>query len=158
MNFTNKQLQAISCLKRTNFESTDFFVSEIADKNNIINLPSTKKEADFVINNLMVVADKIQQIRNILKQPIIINSAYRCQLVNRLINSKDTSQHLKGEAIDFICPKFGNPSSIFLTLFKEKIEVDQCLLENSWIHLSIKSKNNRNIWGKLINGKFDLVK
>lgn len=158
MNFTDKQLQAISCLKRTNFEPTDFFVSEIADKNNIINLPSTKKEADLVISNLMVVADKIQEVRNILKQPIIINSAYRCQIINRLLGSKDTSQHLKGEAIDFICPDFGNPASVFLKLFQKKINVDQCLLENSWIHLSIKTSGNRNIWGKLINGKFTLVK
>jgi hypothetical protein len=76
--------------------------------------------------------------------------------LNKAVGSKNTSQHLKGQAIDFICPKFGTPKDIFLALKKNNIVVDQCLLENTWIHLSIKESNNRNQFAKLINGKFRL--
>ena len=154
MNFTKQQLEQIECLRRKNFAPEDFFVSKKAEEHNINNIPSSLKEAKSVIANLMVVADTIQRVRDILEQPIIINSAYRCLAVNRLVGSKDNSQHILGQAVDFVCPKFGNPSAIFLTLKNLKIKTDQCLLENGWVHLSIKEKDNRNMWGKIVNGRF----
>ena len=154
MNFTDKQKQAIEILRRPNFSPEDFFRSGTAEKMGIINLPETESEAKIVFDNLMVVADKIQQIRKLLGCPITINSAYRCDKLNKAVGGKGTSQHLKGEAVDFVCPAFGNPAAIFTYLMKNKIEVDQCLMEGTWIHLSIKSNNNRNEFAKLINGKF----
>ena len=127
-----------------------FFVSDTAIRLGIDNHTTDPT----ILKNLSIVADKIQEIRDLLGYPIKINSAYRCLEVNRAIGSKDTSQHLKGQAVDFICPKFGTPQDIFLTLKNNNIIIDQCLLENTWIHLSIKSNNNRNQFAKLINGKF----
>ena len=152
MQLTEKQKQAIEVLRRKNFEPEDFFKSETAEKWGIINLPKTEKESRNVIDNLKVVADKIQTIRNLLNQPITINSAYRCLELNRKIKSKDNSQHLFGQAVDFVCPEFGNPASIFTFLIQNKIEVDQCLMEGSWIHLSIKKSGNRNIYARYVGG------
>lgn len=154
MNFTEKQKQAIEILRRENFEPQDFFRSDTAMKMGLINLPEMESEAQIVIKNLMVVADKIQQIRNLLGCPVKINSAYRCEKLNKAVGSKGVSQHLKGEAVDFVSPSFGNPAAIFTYLIKNKIEVDQCLMEGNWIHLSIKSSNNRNSFGKLIGGTY----
>jgi hypothetical protein len=158
MNFTDKQKQAIEILRRPNFSPEDFFRSGTAEKMGIINLPETESEAKIVFDNLMVVADKIQQIRKLLGCPITINSAYRCEKLNKAVGSKATSQHCKGEAIDFVCPAFGNPAAIFTYLMKNKIEVDQCLLENTWIHLSIKKSDNRNSFAKLLNGVYTPIK
>lgn len=147
-------MSLIDCLRRPNFEPEDFFKSETAARNNINNTTDNS----IIISNLSKVADKIQEIRNFLKVPVIVNSAYRCPVLNELINGKPNSQHCKGQAIDFIAPDFGNPMAIFLTLKKAKIEVDQCLLEKTWIHLSIKEKDNRNMWGKYIDGIFTAIK
>lgn len=51
---------------------------------------------------------------------------------------------MQGQAIDFTCPKFGSPKKIVDFLQKNKIVVDQCILEKSWVHLSIKHNQNRN--------------
>ena len=139
-------------LDRKNFKHEDFFVSQTAIRLGINNHTTDP----IVLKNLSIVANKIQEIRDLLKFPIIINSSYRCLDLNKSVGSKNTSQHLKGQAIDFICPKFGTPKEIFLALKTNNIVVDQCLLENTWIHLSIKESDNRNQFAKLINGKFTL--
>jgi hypothetical protein len=141
-------------LDRKNFKHKDFFFSQTAIRLGINNHTTDP----IILKNLSIVADKIQEIRDLLKFPIIINSSYRCLELNKnkAVGSKNTSQHLKGQAIDFICPKFGTPKDIFLALKKNNIVVDQCLLENTWIHLSIKESDNRNQFAKLINGKFEV--
>ena len=158
MNFTEKQKAAIEILRRPNFSPEDFFRSDTAAKMGIINLPATESEAKIVIERLTVVADKMQQIRGLLGCPININSSYRCEKLNKAVGSKGISQHLKGEAVDFVCPAFGNPAAIFAYLIKNKIEVDQCLMEATWIHLSIKKSDNRNLFAKLINGIYTPIK
>ena len=142
-----------SFLTRKNFQPEDFFASEKAVKLRIDNHTTNP----IILKNLAVVADKIQQIRDLLGKPIKVDSAYRCLEVNRAVESEDTSQHLKGQAIDFICPDFGTPADIFQFLQDNNVEVDQCLMEGTWIHVSIKSDLNRNEFAKLINGVFTKV-
>lgn len=152
-----KQLTKES-LARENFGAEEFFYSSSATAKGI------KNETDNLnlLTNGMILADKMQEIRDILGKSIKINSAYRCLELNRAIGSKDTSQHIKFEACDFDCDSFGNAEKITLFLRDSKIEVDQCLIEksgsNEWVHLSIKTRDNRNQFGKSINGKFSIIK
>lgn len=141
-------------LKRGNFAADEFFVSEKAKELGIKNYP---KQEQSILPCLMLVADKIQEIRNLLQHPIKINSAYRCLEVNRAIGSKDNSQHVQGSAIDFVCHSFGSPLEIVKFLKENKIKVDQCLVESSWVHLSIKHYNNRNQFASLLNEKFTII-
>lgn len=144
-------------LTRKNFDWKEFFESNTAKLKNINNTTDDTK----LLENGAILADKIQEIREILGYPIKINSAYRCLQLNRIIGSKDTSQHIKFEAVDFNCDSFGNPEKIVLFLKDRTIEVDQCLVEQngkrSWVHLSIKKERNRNQFGRLINGNFSLI-
>lgn len=153
MQLTKSQLNSIECLRRKDFKPEEFFFSETSNIHQIVNFPDDLS----VIDNLMLIADKAQLFRDILKFPIKINSAYRCLKVNRIIGSEDSSQHIKGQALDFTCAKYGTPEKIFNLLMKAKIETDQCLMEGSWIHYSIKSSDNRNIYAKLINGVFTKI-
>lgn len=92
-----------------------------------------------VINTMKVTANKMEKVREILHDwPIIINSWYRCPELNRAIGSKSTSQHLSGEAIDFVCPIQGTPAQVakILAANKHELEIDQLILEHSWIHIS----------------------
>jgi len=141
------------CLKRKNFEPEDFFASPTAKKLNINNTTANVN----ILTSLMAVADKIQEIRDLLGHPIKINSAYRCPSLNLAVGSKPTSQHQKGEAIDFVCPAFGTPAKIVLKLKESGVVVDQCLEESTWVHLSIKLTDNRNQFAKLLNGKFTVI-
>lgn len=144
-------------LARQNFQPKEFFESATATALKIDNQTNDQN----ILNNLMIVADKIQEIRNHLNLPVKISSAYRCLELNRAIKSKDTSQHPLGEAIDFQCKKFGSPEQIVKFIRDRKIVVDQCLIEEGagkkWVHVSIKAKDNRNQFGKLINGQFTLL-
>ena len=80
--------------------------------------------------------------------PVIISSGYRCLALNRAIGSKDTSQHLKGEAVDFICPRFGSPANIVAALKDSDVPYDQLILEfassgGGWVHVSFSERNRR---------------
>ena len=134
-------MDIISTLKRKNFEPEEFFASETACERNITN----HTEDIQIIINLNRTADLAQEIRNLLKHPVHIISGYRSLELNRIIGSHDKSQHLIGEAIDFICPRFGTPEEIAKYLKKNKITIDQCLIEGSWLHISkTKTSENRN--------------
>jgi zinc D-Ala-D-Ala carboxypeptidase len=95
--------------------------------------------------------------------PVIVTSGYRSLALNRAIGSKDTSQHIKGEAVDFICPRFGTPAEIVAALRDSGIEYDQLILEfagtgRGWVHCSfsaaprhmalmIDEQGTRPLWG-----------
>lgn len=134
----------ISCLTRADFAPNDFFNSTVADKNGITNLLSDGDESAIILQNLSKTADLAQSIRDLLRCPVIINSGYRCQILNNLVGGKPNSQHLIGQAIDFVAPDFGVPADIITFLKQSSLEVDQCLMEGTWIHASIKDSNNRN--------------
>ena len=73
--------------------------------------------------------------------PIQVSSGYRCLALNRALGSKDSSQHVKGEAVDFICPRFGNPANIVAALKYSDVPYDQLILEyarsgGGWVHIS----------------------
>lgn len=67
-----------------------------------------------------------------------VDSWYRCPALNTAIGSKPTSQHLKGEAVDFIAPEYGTPVQVakLLVSYQSILRYDQMILEHSWIHIS----------------------
>lgn len=83
-------------------------------------------------------AKHLDIVRQLLKQPIHVNSWYRCPKLNKAVGSLPTSQHIKGEAVDFICPKFGTPKEIckFIQDNYYTVEFDQLIFEHTWVHIS----------------------
>lgn len=80
--------------------------------------------------------------------PIVVNSGYRSLALNRAIGSKDSSQHVKGEAVDFICPRFGSPANIVAALKDSDVPYDQLILEfarrgGGWVHVSFADSARR---------------
>lgn len=92
----------------------------------------------LIIPVVFTTGAKMDRVREFLAKPIHVNSWYRCLELNRLLGSKDTSQHVKGEAVDFICPAFGTPLQIARALVPvlSELEIDQLILEHTWIHTS----------------------
>lgn len=82
--------------------------------------------------------------------PFTPSSGYRSLILNRLVGSSDTSQHVAGEAADFEIPGVAN---IEVTRWiAETLEFDQLILEfysatdptAGWVHCSYRAVGNRN--------------
>ena len=107
--------------------------SEIADRHGIDNIPTSP----LVLTNLKTLAEGLERVRSLLGQPITILSGYRSLVVNTLLGSKSTSQHIKGLAADIISPSFGTPKEIVDKVIKSDIPYDQLIWEfENWVHIS----------------------
>ena len=114
------------------FTLEELFASEIADRQNLDNKPTDS----VILNNLQTLAERLEDVRTILHNPIHVNSAYRCLAVNELLGSKPTSAHTKGLAADIICPTFGTPRDIVLAIIASPLQYDQVILEfDRWCHV-----------------------
>lgn len=116
------------------FSWAEVIHSGYALTHNIPNILPTELE-----NIVRGTAAGMERVRAALgNKPISVTSWYRSLPVNRAVQSKDTSQHIKGEAVDFTCPVFGTPVDICrkLILLRDLIRFDQLILEPSWVHIS----------------------
>ena len=94
-------------------------------------------------------AEGMEMVREVLGAPIIVSSWYRGPKLNKAVGGRDTSQHCKGEAVDFICPKFGTVQQVFDRIKASSIQYDQLIVEkvkrkdgtvSEWIHVSFSQK------------------
>lgn len=119
----------------TYFTYNESVFSQTASRLGYANIPSTE-----ILANINATALRMDDVRILLGEPIIVSSWYRSLPVNRAIGSKDTSQHTKGQAVDFTCPRFGLPILVFEEIAKSEIRFDQLILEyDAWVHISFTS-------------------
>lgn len=81
----------------------------------------------------------MEKVRKVLGNNIIIVSSwYRSPALNAAVGGSTTSEHMEGTAVDFVCPKFGEPVDIVrkLAQFDSKVYFNQLILEHSWVHIS----------------------
>lgn len=90
-----------------------------------------------VLDNLLKTALLLEEVRTRLGVPILISSGYRCPALNASVGGQKNSQHMTGQAADFIAPAFGSPQTIVSTLVDSGIEYDQLIVEfGRWVHIS----------------------
>lgn len=121
-----------------NFTLDEFVSSEKARELSIDNSPP-----DTVLNNLAMTAHKMELIRTYLRAaPIEVLSGYRCPQLNKAVGGSSNSQHMAGEACDFVSPEFGTPREIvaYLTPLVQLIGIDQLIFEKTWVHVSFSDK------------------
>ena len=154
-----------------NFNFADFFKSNTAKKHKINNLEEFLKQPNHqeMLLNGIHLANRMQKLRGLLNNiyqnkigkeiTIVINSGYRCPAINKLVDGKANSQHMKLQACDFYSPELENIKLIdIVKAIKEaNFEVDQMLVEKTWIHFSCKMLNNRNMFGTYLNKKFTSI-
>ena len=105
-----------------------------------------------------LVKNILDPLREMINEPIAVNSGYRTVAVNKAVGGaqKPISQHTKGEAADIEC--FDN-AKLFQTI-RDHFQFDQLIWEKGndrqpdWIHISFKSKRNRNQVLKYKNGEY----
>lgn len=136
------------------FTDKELYRSTTATSKGIDNTPLEKE-----MNRLKDIRDRyLNPIRELYGKPIKISSGYRCPQLNSLIGGKNTSNHLKGEAVDLV-PLDGDVQCLF-TLIKKfldqnKLPFDELIFEKSknsvWVHLAIRETNNRSKFITLLN-------
>ena len=127
---------------KLNLKMSELIYSETAIKNNINNMP----DINSLDNLLNLIYYCLQPARELLGAPMIITSGYRNPLVNRLVGGVNSSQHTKGQAVDFKVSGI-TPSQIISIIKTSKIEFDQLINEyDKWVHISYnKGKNRREV-------------
>ena len=122
-----------------NFKISELIKSDTAIKNNINNMP----DINSLDNLLDLIFYCLQPIRDKIKKPMIITSGFRSNLVNKLVKGVSNSQHLKGQAADFIINGM-TPTQIIEKIKTCNIDFDQLINEyDRWVHVSYNKNNNR---------------
>lgn len=105
---------------------------------------------DMLLKNVIAVAENVlEPVRKHYGIPFTPSSWYRSEGLCMAIGSKTTSQHAKGEAVDFEVPGVSNYDlAVFIA---EELNFDQLILEyynnsdpnSGWLHVSHKIGLNR---------------
>lgn len=117
--------------------------STTAIKRSIPNKPSKEVES-----SLTALVEKIlDPLREAYGKPIIVTSGYRCEKLNKIVGSKPSSQHVKGEAADIktVADTPEENKKLFGLIVKLKLPFDQLINEHNydWVHVSFGARHRR---------------
>jgi len=108
---------------------------------------------DEVKENLLTLASGLERVRNLLGNPMLVSSGYRSAELNAVVHGVFDSAHIEGFAADFTCPDFGTPQQIVNFIHNNRIPLDQCIMEETWVHISFAPiMRNQYLVAKFING------
>lgn len=114
------------------FSLEELTFSQSAARRGLTNQPGPEE-----LKRLQRTAEGMEDVRTALGVPITISSGYRSKAVNALIGGVETSQHVRGEAVDFNARRFGTVAEIVATIAKSDIPFDQLINEyGQWVHIS----------------------
>ena len=101
---------------------------------------SNRIEAEPFRPSVLATAKLMEQVRAILGVPVKVNSGFRGSSLNAAVGGSKTSQHMKGEACDWV--PVGMALDVAFALLSSAVEagrlkVGQLLSERGWIHVSL---------------------
>ena len=116
-----------------NFTLEELTFSDAAMRHGIDNTPN-----DEIVENLKrLCALILEPVRDIVHKPVQVTSGYRSPLVNSLVGSKVTSQHIKGCAAD-IKVQGVTPDVLIKAIIGAGLPYEQVILEyQTWVHVSV---------------------
>ena len=101
---------------------TNFSFSELTrTQTSLNNMPNDMN----VVKNLVRLSEFLQQTRNELHLPIIVNSAYRSKEVNEAVDGVSSSYHVKGLAADIKC---ADMDKLLAVLHSHLMDIDQLII------------------------------
>jgi hypothetical protein len=129
-----------------NFNLRELTRSDTADRLNIDNQPNEEQ-----IESLRLLCENIlQPVRDHFGKPVKITSGFRCPAVNQATGGSATSDHCKGQAVDFEIDGLPNPD--VAQWIMDNLDYTQLILEfytqgqpnSGWIHCSFDPSNLKN--------------
>lgn len=127
--------------------SEHFSLEELTRSDTATRLGIDNSAPEMVIDNLRILAERLEEVRALLGHPIIVSSGYRSIALNKAVRGSVTSAHTTGLAADFSCPKFGDPKSICIEIAASTIKFDKLIWEfDTWVHISFQPMMRREIY------------
>ena len=129
-----------------NFSYDELIASATAKRLGLDNTPNDEEKEK--LRRLAI--EILQPIRDAWRAPIVVNSGYRSEAVNKAVGGVKTSQHRLGEAADIKVGGKDRNKKLFNLIYKlisqGKIKVGQLIDEYNyqWIHVSLPRVNKEN--------------
>jgi len=107
-------------------------------------LPNTPTPAE--VAHLAALAGKIlQPLRDDLRRPVLVNSAFRSERVNRAVGGTATSQHRLGQAADIRVDGMTS-RALAQRIIDLRLPFDQVIEEfGRWVHVSLGPRHRRQV-------------
>ncbi len=107
-------------------------------------LPNNPTPAEIV--HLRALAERIlQPLRDDLRRPVLVNSAFRSERVNRTVGGTATSQHRLGQAAD-IRVEGMTSRALAQAIIDRGLPFDQLIDEfGRWVHVSYGPRHRRQV-------------
>jgi len=125
------------------FALSEFVSSDTATRHEIDNTPPPMVLA--TLTNVLI--PKMQAVRDLLGVSVIVKSGYRCPALNTLVRGSPTSDHVTGNAADFVAPRFGTPRRVceWLMQHASTLQYDQLIYEVGWVHVSFSARQRNQV-------------
>lgn len=121
------------------FKMSELIHSDKAVLLKINNMP----DINSLDNMLNLIHYVLNPIRERITRPMIITSGYRCKELNKAVNGAEYSQHLRGQAVDFVVEGM-KIADIIKFINNMNIEYDELINEyDKWVHISYNKGKNR---------------
>lgn len=98
------------------------------------------KDGGHLVKVSSELVDKLQQLRNMIGKPIIINSAYRTPSHNKVVGGNPNSLHLQGKAADI---RVNGISPKKLADYAEKVGFGGIGIYSTFVHLDVREVKSR---------------
>jgi hypothetical protein len=128
--------------------SKNFTLNELTKSETAIRLDIDNTPNDEQIESLRLLCENIlQPVRDHFGKPVKISSGFRCPAVNQATGGSATSDHCKGQAVDFEIDGLPNPD--VAQWIMDNLDYTQLILEfytqgqpnSGWIHCSFDPAN-----------------
>lgn len=130
------------------FTIKELCASDTARRKGIDNEPTPE-----IVRNLTALVDNIlDPLREAWGKPIIVNSGYRCDALNKAVGGVAASQHRYGQAADLDVGSRADNMKLFNLIEELDLPFDQLCFEKGntavgpdWVHVSYSPRNRREI-------------
>lgn len=124
------------------FTIAELTKSDTATAKGIDNTPTQE-----VIDNLTKLIEAVlDPLRKLWNGPIVVNSGYRSETLNKAVGGVSNSHHLLGCAADITVDSIENNKKLFNVLLDSNLKWTQAILEKGgrWLHISYIKDNLKN--------------
>lgn len=132
------------------FTVNELCKSSTATKKGIANVPSSEERANLEA----LIANVLDPLREAWGKPIVVNSGFRCERLNKAVGGAAGSQHKTGEAADIeaVTRDPADNRRLFELVRKLGLPFDQMINEfgYDWVHISFSRSRRR---GQVLEAK-----
>lgn len=118
------------------FWLSDLVCAESARHPTVVNQPDV-----FALANLHKVAAMVEKVKAVLGGlPVAILAGFRSVDLNDLLGGEPDSPMLRGEAVRFCCPEYGDAQAVYAAVVNSGIKFGEVTLGCGWVQVSISNK------------------